>query len=121
MNLANKKLLLPLALIALLGCHPNRRSSDLQFTIAHDSAAQSATVTCTASSTGKCHFAFTADATPDTADIQTGDTFVFHNVTPDTQYCAAVHKPSLDSCKKSPLPQNQSTETRSSQSDAPSN
>jgi hypothetical protein len=118
MNFPVKKLLLPLALLALLGCHPHRHSSNLSFTISHDIAAQTATVVCVASSSDKCHLAFTGDVSPATADIQTGDTLVFHNVTPNAQYCADVHKPSLDSCKKSPLPQNQSTETRSSQSDA---
>jgi hypothetical protein len=121
MNFPLKKLLLPLALVAVLGCHPQRHSSNLNFTIAHDRAAQTATVACLASSSDKCHIAFTGEVAPATADIKTGDTVVFHNVAPETQYCADVHKPSLDSCKKSTLPQNQSTETRSTQSDAPGN
>jgi hypothetical protein len=112
-----KKLLLPLALIALLGCSPRRHSSNLTFTIARDSAAQTVTVTCTASSSGKCHFAFTGDVFPANADLQTSDTLVVHGVTPDAQYCADVHKPALDSCNKSPLPEHQSTESRSSRTD----
>jgi hypothetical protein len=121
MNSASRKLLLPLALIAVLGCHHGLRTRNLEFTVAHDQVAQTATVTCTSSTTGKCRFAFTGDVSPVSADLQTGDTVVFHNVTPDTQYCAEVHQPSLNSCKKSRLPEHQSTESRSSQSDAPSN
>ncbi len=117
MDMRNIKLLLPLALIALLGCHPNRHSTNLKFSIGHNSVAQTITIACTASSSGKCHFAFTGDVSPATADLQTSDTLVVHGVATGTQYCADVHKPSLDSCKKSPLPEHQSTESRSSQTD----
>ena len=113
----NKKPLLGLALIALLGCHHYLHTRNLKFTIAHDSTAQTATVTCTVSSSGKCHFAFTGNISPATADLEQGDTFVFHGVTPDTEYCAEVHKPSLDSCKKSTLPLLQSIESRESRTD----
>jgi len=121
MNFATKKLLFPLALIALLGCHPHQRASDLKFTIARDTSAQTATVDCMESSSGKCHFAFTGAVSPATADVKAGDSFVFQNVAPDTQYCAAVHTPSIDACDKSPLPDHQSTESRKSQSDTLSN
>ena len=113
----NKKPLLGLALIALLGCHRSPHTRNLRFTIAHDSTAQIATVTCTASSSGKCHFALTGNISPATADLEQGDTFVFHGVTSDTEYCAEVHQLSLDSCKKYTLPLFQSTESRESRTD----
>ena len=53
-----KQALLALALLPLVGCSPHKRHSSIEFVIAPDKATHTVTVSCSSSSTGKCHFAF---------------------------------------------------------------
>ena len=120
MNPPIKKLLLPLALVALVGCHSGQRIREIKMTVAHDNAAQTAIVTCKASSTGKCHLAITGAVTPSIAEIKTGDSVVFQNVTTGTKFCGEAHVPSPDSCAASAVPDHYATIEKRSSSDSPS-
>jgi uncharacterized membrane protein len=98
--------------LALAGCHSSR-SSAIRFTIIPHP--NSVDITCTASSTGKCHFAFDIQPTPTVATVEAGSTTTFQQVSMGTQYCGEVHAVSLDTCKKSPVaPKRENVEKKSS-------
>ena len=98
-----KLCLFALALPLLLsGCHVSV-SGDIKFTLTPGPTEDSVKISCEASSSGKCHFAFEGSAEPDTVSIGTGTSVTVRRIGPGTQYCAETHRPSLDTCSKSTI------------------
>ena len=115
-----KSLLFVFALVGLTGCH-HTRTGNFKFVITPDTAAQTVTVSCDQSSTDKCHFAFSGSVSPAEASVKVGETFVFHDVTPDSSYCAENHKPALETCQKTSVPPNRQTIKKEFSSDQETN
>lgn len=88
--------------LLLAGCNCSRLP-DLKFTLAPGATEDSVTITCEVSSTGKCHFLFDGNATPDMVSIDTGTSRTVQQISPGTQYCADTHKTSFDLCSKSTI------------------
>jgi hypothetical protein len=103
--------------LALAGCHQSTaaRNSDIRFTI--KPTGNSVAVTCSDSSTGKCHFAFASQPTTTVIAIETGSTVpqVFAGI----EYCAEPHSVSLESCKKSQITAKRQNVEKRSSDDAP--
>ena len=113
-----KQALLALALLSLVGCHSHKRHASIEFVITPDRAAQTVTVSCTSSSTNKCHFAFAGNASPEEATVAVGNTFIFRNVDPNALYCANSHNLPLDICTQTSIPQQRATITKRFSSDS---
>jgi hypothetical protein len=103
-------------LLALAGCHQSRNSR-IRFTIIP--SGNSVAVTCSASSTGKCHFAFASEPTPTVLAIETGSTVTVQQVSMGTEYCAEPHSVSLETCKKSPVASRRENVEKKSEDGAP--
>jgi hypothetical protein len=88
--------------LLLSGCHVSR-SGDIRFTLTPSTTEDSVKISCEASSSGKCHFAFKGSAEPATVSVDTGTSVTVRRIGPGTQYCAETHRPSLDNCSKSIL------------------
>ena len=100
-------------LIAFLtvGCHGTRSSNSslVRIVVDPDIADNSVKITCEVSSTGKCHLAFTGDASPSTTEISTGSTQTIQHTNPGTLYCVEAHRARLSTCDKSALPSKHTT------------
>jgi len=116
-----KQALLALALLPLVGCGPHKRHSSIEFVITPDRSSQTVTVSCSNSSTGKCHFAFAGNASPEEATVAVGDTFIFRDVDPNALYCANAHNLPLDVCTQTSIPQQRATITKRFSSDSSGN
>lgn len=105
------------ALLALTGCKSRQHTIAIAFTSDPDLAAQTLTLTCRASSSGTCHFAFTYGFDPAEAAVKTGDSATLHGDLSNALYCAEVTRPNIATCNKSSIAPKRQTTSRSTRSD----
>lgn len=102
-------------LVALAGCH-RTRVDEIRYTA--EPAGGMLSLTCLDSSTGKCYFAFTGEATPPTLTLKAGSWATVKNAPAGAGYCADAHPVSLQSCPRVNVSAKKQTVHRKASSDA---